>query len=187
MTKTFEMRTVKNEKGADVKRPFNITSQKMYSSKSQAAGVIFKEVNAEDYDLNGLTVRGEFLRRVNDELELSTAGGATYYNNEQRAARGQDRYQFNKASNKRAIERKRAEKESAKEQEEEEAKADDQPAAEEPAVNGTEADVEVHRWQVVNKDTRELVESFTSRAKAQEYNRKQNGNTVMIDGEKQSA
>jgi len=163
----FEMRKTE-VKGKIIEVPFHITTKKQYNSKSQAATVIYREVQADE-SLVTKHRRAAFLNRVAVELHLGEAGGSTYYYNKQRAERGEDEYGCNKNTNKKAQLRKKAANKKAK---------------------TTVEECAIERWQVVMKDTKALVKSFSTRTEAQTFNKAQkaNGKNVQwIDGNKKVA
>lgn len=164
----FEIQNVEVE-GKTEERPVDTSTGRILFSKSQAATIIYREEVANE-DAEG-SLRKRFMTRAMEELELSKHGANTYYYNERQQANGEYKYKHNKNS----AERKKA-------QQAEEAPVE-APVAE-------EAPVEVHRWQVVLKDTRDLIDSFTTRTAAQNFNKEQKAagkDTVMVDGNKKAA
>ena len=62
-----------------------------------------------------------------------------------------------------------------------------EPTVDIPVETVSQIQVEVNRWQVIDKDTNQLINSFVSRADAQEFNKKlkESGqNTRWVDGQK---
>lgn len=171
----FEIRDVQVE-GSDKteKRPVNTETGRVMFSKSQAATVIFRE-ESENQDAEG-SLRKRFMARVMDELQMGSSGANTYYYNEVNQSKGEYKYKHNKAS---ALRKKEREAEQTTEE------VTDQQVEQTQDESG-----EVHRWQVVLKDTRELLDSFTTRKAAQSFNKEQKAagvETVMVDGEKKVA
>ncbi len=166
---TFEMRKVESN-GKEFMRPYNTKTQKQYKSKSQASTVIYREVQADE-SINSKHRRAEFLNRVSVELALGKHGGSTYYHNEQRLERGDPKFGFNSAANKKAALRKKAEKSTKRS---------------EPEIE----ECPLERWQVILKDTRSVLDSFTSRTAAQKFNKEQKAagiKSVMWDSNKKAA
>lgn len=160
----FEIQNIEVE-GKVEQRPVDIETGRVCFSKSQAATIIYREVMA-DSEAEG-SPRGRFIARAMVELELSKHGANTYFYNERQQANGEYKYKHNKNSAERKKSRETVE----------------------ASVEAVEeaAPVEVHRWQVVLKDTRALVDSFTTRTAAQQFNKEQKAagkETVMVDGEK---
>jgi len=169
---TFKMET-QEIRGQDKQVYVNIHTGRVMESKSQASTTIFREEQKNE-DGEG-SLRKRYMARVIAELGMSKPGASTYYYNELEQDRGGYKYKHNKNS----TDRKNAAEAAKKEATETQA-----PTVEAPVQQD---DVEVHRWQVVLKDTRELVESFTGRKAAQDFNKDQKAagkQTVMIDGNK---
>lgn len=171
----FEIQTQTVE-GVEKEVYVNTETGRVIQSKSHASEMIFREEAAKDADTEEKSLRQRYIARVTSEIGLSAKGAATYYQNEKNRERGEDKYKHNKASRVRAKQREEAAK--AKEEKVEEVNTQAEEAK------------EIHRWQVVLKDTRELVDSFTGRKAAQDFNKAQKAagkQTVMVDGNKKSA
>lgn len=169
---TYQMQEVEVE-GKKEMRPVDTKSGRVMFSKSQASTAIYRQ-EVENEDGEG-SLRQRYIARVMDELGMSKSGASTYFYNEREQASGGYKYKHNKNS----AERKKAKEAEAKATEE---------ATVEQAEQKTEEAKEVHRWQVVLADTRELVDSFTGRAAAQKFNKEQKEAgkaTVMVDGNKE--
>lgn len=68
-------------------------------TKADKARPIFAEVTGADYVLpEGKTARAEFIRRAQEEAELTAKGAATYWQNLTKAARGEPMYGKKKAA-----------------------------------------------------------------------------------------
>lgn len=172
----FQVET-RNIEGVEKEVYVNTETQRVIMSKSHASEMIFREEMAKDAASEEKSVRQRYIARVMSEIGLSKNGAATYFQNEKNRDRGEDKYKHNKASRVRAKQREDANKS----KEEQTAKVEEK---------ATEEAKEIHRWQVVLKDTRALVDSFTGRKAAQEFNKEQKAagvETVMVDGNKKSA
>lgn len=166
--RTFEIRTVDVE-GEMKERPVDIATGRVYGSKSQVAGYIFDEV-VSDESIEPKHQRGAYINRCKAELNMTSHGASTYFYNKRKKAAGGDEYEHNKNS---AAKKKAAEA-----------------AQETPVVEEAQSEAELHRWRVVLKDTRAIVDSFTGRKAAQKFNKEQKAagvQTVMVDGEKEAA
>lgn len=146
-------------------------------SKAHGFNLIYRET-AKDESLEttalGKAVRAEAI----EKLEMTSAGSHTYLANSRRAASGGDMYKHNKATNKKA--RVAAAEERAKKL---------AASATEEVVETVETPAEtvvedLKRWRVENKDTKVLIESFTTRSAAQKFNKESTENTRWFDGEK---
>ena len=118
-------------------------------SKMDVARELFKAVNTRGYDLQGKTQRGAFIVLA-EQAGLSKHCAGTYYQNLSNQARGGKLYGYNKPAKKPT--------------------KDDVKAAEAQVMT----DLGKHRWMIVDQDGKE-VNSFESRAKAQEAAKEVNG------------
>ena len=116
-------------------------------SKMEIAREIFAKVNTRGFDLGGKTQRAKFIELAM-EAGLSKHCAGTYCQNLSNEARGLGRYKYNKA------------KPSKK----------DVKAAEAEVLSN----IGKHRWMIVDQDGKE-VNSFETRAKAQEAAKEVNG------------
>lgn len=146
-------------------------------SKAHGFTLIYRET-AKDETLEqtalGKLVRAEAI----EKLGMTKAGTHTYLANSRRAAAGGDMYKHNKATNKKAREAaavKRAETLAASVTDKEVEKT------ETPTETVVE---ELNRWRVENKDTKVLIQTFTTRTAAQKFNKESTENTRWFDGEK---
>lgn len=137
-------------------------------SKMARCKVLYDEVFAPGYVLNGETQRAVFIKRAMAELEMSKHGANTYYQNLSNDARGLGKYKYNKYQGKAGSKAETAKSE-AKGKTEAEAGLDlpgavgpsksDIKAAEQAAAKTTN-DL-TQRWQVLDGD--EVVSSFATR------------------------
>ena len=113
-------------------------------SKMQLAIQLYNEIFAPGYKLDGKTQRAVFIERAITEIEMTKNGASTYYQNiSNKVNKGMKLYHYNKPT-KKTVDK-----------------------AEKQAVE-TAAQLEQHRWYVVN-EAGEEVNSFESRNKAQVF------------------
>lgn len=73
----------------------------MSNSKMNQAEVVFQQVSAEGFDLQGKTVRAAFVEKAMAEVGLSKAGASTYYQNlRNKHVNGKNLYEYNKTAKK---------------------------------------------------------------------------------------
>lgn len=177
---------VKDAKGKPIITGFvNVNKENSrQTSASNAANKVYADVmyQLENGDIE--RPRKEFMRRCIEELAMTNNGASTYFHNKKRKfERGEDEYGLNKATNKKANERKKLEREAAK-------KAKAEPETPKKSTVDSEPESEVHRWQVIDVKTNSLIDSFTTRSAAQKFNKelKAEGNeTKWVDGDKKTA
>jgi hypothetical protein len=116
-------------------------------SKMEQARVIFNEVFARGYDLQGKTQRAVFIERAMAEIPMSKHGAGTYYQNLSNQANGQKLYKYNKPAKKKTVAEVR------------EAEAQ---------IVALLQHLPKERWMVVDESGQE-VNNFNSRAKAMDF------------------
>ena len=108
---------------------------------------LYTTVYAEDFDLQGKTARSVFIEKAMAEIGMTKAGASTYHQNiRNKIVNGKGLYEYNKTATKTDEVIVEAEKA--------------------PAVEEVKAYVPEHRWTVMMDG--KVVDSFPSRAKAQE-------------------
>jgi hypothetical protein len=155
-------------------------------SKSRAFSLIFRRIS-KDESLDSKEIGKAVKIAVNAAFECTTACFGTYLANNRRVANGGDMYHHNKITN---AKRRKRQQEIAQIAADVLAESVTSIVTEGPQEVVTEVVtnvVELNRWRVEDKDTKVLIDSFTSRSAAQEFNKSQEGNTRWFDGNKEVA
>ena len=146
-------------------------------NKMQECRKVFRRI-ALDENIEPKDRRKEFKSQVlsDEDLQMTPNGANSYFQMCKRDFEGHDMYESHRKHNAKVKKNK-----SSNTQE-----------TETPAVETTPAkDVDLDsgkRWRVVDRDSRKLIDAFTTRSRAAKFNREQKdaGNdTVMVDGLKE--